>query len=293
MNNPKVLQYNKQCENEDCNNVFTLLRKKPKQKYCSKECCDEVNAKKYPKVGVIVTKKDVPCANEDCNNTFDVTNKTNGKKYCSPECYPSSRGINTVINKKEKCQNTSCNKTFALMSNSPNKKYCSHECGVEVRKQQTVHTFVITETQTKQILSKQPVVQETQKSLNQCHACYVFFPGKSGEYFCSDSCRKSATRPRTHYDIFNRDGFRCNYCGKSPMTDPSVELTLDHVRPWVQSRDDRACNILTACRQCNSEKLTSRAYNEEEIYKIIYERNLKFNIDPNTLVRASIKHRLF
>lgn len=52
-------------------------------------------------------------------------------------------------------------------------------------------------------------------------------------------------------NLFLRDGFRCQYCGRRF---PSEELTFDHLLP--RSRGGRASwtNIVTACMDCNSRK---------------------------------------
>jgi len=56
-------------------------------------------------------------------------------------------------------------------------------------------------------------------------------------------------------NIFRRDGFRCQYCGKHSMT---VDLTLDHVVPrsmWVGPGTPTCWhNIVTCCLDCNRKK---------------------------------------
>jgi hypothetical protein len=51
--------------------------------------------------------------------------------------------------------------------------------------------------------------------------------------------------------IFERDGFRCVYCGEQF---PSAELTLDHVQPRVRGGDRSEGNLVTACGGCNTLK---------------------------------------
>lgn len=52
-------------------------------------------------------------------------------------------------------------------------------------------------------------------------------------------------------NIFLRDGFMCQYCGRRPGT---RELNLDHVLP--RSRGGRSTweNLVTSCRDCNLRK---------------------------------------
>lgn len=51
--------------------------------------------------------------------------------------------------------------------------------------------------------------------------------------------------------IFERDHFRCCYCG---IQFPADELTLDHVQPRVRGGDRSEGNLVTACRACNTLK---------------------------------------
>ena len=51
--------------------------------------------------------------------------------------------------------------------------------------------------------------------------------------------------------IFERDGFRCVYCGEQFLAE---ELTLDHVQPRVRGGDRSEGNLVTACRACNTLK---------------------------------------
>lgn len=54
--------------------------------------------------------------------------------------------------------------------------------------------------------------------------------------------------------IFDRDRFRCVYCGASPTDGPDVVLTVDHVLPVRHGGADRADNLVTCCLNCNSQK---------------------------------------
>jgi hypothetical protein len=54
--------------------------------------------------------------------------------------------------------------------------------------------------------------------------------------------------------IYERDNYRCVYCGKQLTR---FTATLDHVTPVREGGDNSAENLRTACLQCNSRK-TSR-----------------------------------
>jgi 5-methylcytosine-specific restriction endonuclease McrA len=51
--------------------------------------------------------------------------------------------------------------------------------------------------------------------------------------------------------IFERDRYRCVYCGG---VFPAEELTVDHVQARVRGGDRSAGNLVTACSGCNTAK---------------------------------------
>ncbi|MCA9163014.1 MAG: HNH endonuclease [Pirellulaceae bacterium] len=62
--------------------------------------------------------------------------------------------------------------------------------------------------------------------------------------------------PSTHVafsrrNIFKRDHYTCQYCGKQPGAD---ELTVDHVVPRAQGGESRWDNCVLACVDCNARK---------------------------------------
>jgi len=53
------------------------------------------------------------------------------------------------------------------------------------------------------------------------------------------------------FEVFKRDGFRCQYCGKTP---PSVTLEIDHIQPRSKKGRDDINNLITSCFDCNRGK---------------------------------------
>lgn len=53
------------------------------------------------------------------------------------------------------------------------------------------------------------------------------------------------------FEIFKRDMFTCQYCGKSA---PEVILEVDHVIPIAEGGTNDAFNLITSCRDCNRGK---------------------------------------
>jgi 5-methylcytosine-specific restriction endonuclease McrA len=63
--------------------------------------------------------------------------------------------------------------------------------------------------------------------------------------------RRSARVTFSRANIYLRDNYECQYCGKKFS---SGDLTLDHVVPRSQGGPRTWENIVTACRRCNSTK---------------------------------------
>jgi hypothetical protein len=68
----------------------------------------------------------------------------------------------------------------------------------------------------------------------------------------SSSMKGRALPPKLRWSIFERDGFRCTYCGRSAGN--GVELRVDHVVAWAEGGTDDLSNLTTACDDCNSGK---------------------------------------
>lgn len=56
---------------------------------------------------------------------------------------------------------------------------------------------------------------------------------------------------KTRFEVFKRDGFTCQYCGRSA---PDVILEVDHIEPVAAGGSDNIMNLITACRDCNRGK---------------------------------------
>jgi Homing endonuclease associated repeat/HNH endonuclease len=61
-------------------------------------------------------------------------------------------------------------------------------------------------------------------------------------------------RAKLRYQVLNRDHFKCRFCGRSPATDPTVQLCIDHKHPWSLGGETVVENLQTLCDQCNAGK---------------------------------------
>jgi hypothetical protein len=57
--------------------------------------------------------------------------------------------------------------------------------------------------------------------------------------------------PGLRLRVYERDRFRCVYCGRSPITELAVELHVDHIVPFVRGGKTVLENLQTLCAQCN------------------------------------------
>lgn len=63
--------------------------------------------------------------------------------------------------------------------------------------------------------------------------------------------KRKAISTKTRFEIFKRDSFTCQYCGKTP---PRVILEVDHIVPVVSGGKNNIDNLITACFDCNRGK---------------------------------------
>lgn len=60
-----------------------------------------------------------------------------------------------------------------------------------------------------------------------------------------------AISKKIRFDVFKRDGFKCQYCGNHP---PIVVLEVDHIMPVSKDGTDEIDNLVTSCFDCNRGK---------------------------------------
>ncbi|MFZ4680545.1 MAG: homing endonuclease associated repeat-containing protein, partial [Flavobacterium sp.] len=55
---------------------------------------------------------------------------------------------------------------------------------------------------------------------------------------------------RLRFLVFNRDGFKCK-CGRSPSSDSTIILHVDHIIPYSKGGETLIENLQTLCSECN------------------------------------------
>lgn len=88
----------------------------------------------------------------------------------------------------------------------------------------------------------------------------------------ADNKRKSISK-KTRFEVFKRDNFTCQYCGKSA---PDVILEIDHINPVKNGGDNNIMNLVTSCFDCNRGK-GKRKLTENEEMKLQIEQLKEIN----------------
>lgn len=60
--------------------------------------------------------------------------------------------------------------------------------------------------------------------------------------------KRRALSKRLRFEVFKRDKFTCQYCGRRP---PEITLHIDHVVPVAAGGTNDLLNLLSACAACN------------------------------------------
>lgn len=63
--------------------------------------------------------------------------------------------------------------------------------------------------------------------------------------------KRQPVSQKTRFEVFKRDSFKCQYCGKCA---PEVILHVDHIHPVSKGGDSDILNLITACSDCNGGK---------------------------------------
>lgn len=59
---------------------------------------------------------------------------------------------------------------------------------------------------------------------------------------------RTALSKKVRFEVFKRDSFKCQYCGKSA---PDVVLHVDHINPVSNDGTNDIMNLITSCSECN------------------------------------------
>lgn len=74
--------------------------------------------------------------------------------------------------------------------------------------------------------------------------------------------RRKSLSKKTRFEVFKRDGFTCQYCGRMA---PDVVLEVDHITPVASGGDNDLMNLVTSCQDCNRGKGKRNLSSKDEI----------------------------
>lgn len=76
--------------------------------------------------------------------------------------------------------------------------------------------------------------------------------------------KRIALSKKTRFEVFKRDSFKCQYCGRSA---PEVVLHVDHIHPVSKDGTNDVFNLITACSDCNHGKGATRLSDDSSLKK--------------------------
>ena len=82
--------------------------------------------------------------------------------------------------------------------------------------------------------------------------------------------RKSISK-RIRFDVFKRDNFTCQYCGKQA---PNIILEVDHIKPVSKGGNNGMLNLITSCFDCNRGKSNKELKDNQSLSKELKQLEL-------------------
>ena len=83
--------------------------------------------------------------------------------------------------------------------------------------------------------------------------------------------KRKALSKKIRFEVFKRDSFKCQYCGRSS---PDVILEIDHIKPVAEGGKNTLLNLITSCRDCNRGKGKNKLSDNTEVKKQKVELDL-------------------
>lgn len=98
--------------------------------------------------------------------------------------------------------------------------------------------------------------------------------------------KRKAISKKTRFEVFKRDKFTCQYCGR---TIPDVVLHIDHIKPVSKGGTNDIMNLITSCSECNLGK-GARELSDDSVIKK-QQKQLKLLADKNEQLEMMLKWR--
>ena len=131
------------------------------------------------------------------------------------------------------------------------------------------------------------------KVIKQCKQCGKDFKSVSTHHkFCNPECtklwhkeeneremrkglQKNPTWFTIRFEIFKRDDFSCQYCGRSAQD--NIKLHLEHIKPLSKGGTFAFSNLITSCEECNLGKtdVVLAKHQEMKMQSIVKDKTSK------------------
>ena len=98
--------------------------------------------------------------------------------------------------------------------------------------------------------------------------------------------KRKAISKKTRFEVFKRDKFTCQYCGR---TIPDVVVHIDHIKPVSKGGTNDIMNLITSCSECNLGK-GARELSDDSVIKK-QQKQLKLLADKNEQLEMMLKWR--
>ncbi len=76
--------------------------------------------------------------------------------------------------------------------------------------------------------------------------------------------KRKAIPKKIRFEVFKRDSFTCQYCGRKA---PDIVLHIDHIEPVSKGGTNDILNLITSCQGCNSGKSARKLTDNSVIEK--------------------------
>lgn len=98
--------------------------------------------------------------------------------------------------------------------------------------------------------------------------------------------RREPIPKKMRFEVFKRDSFTCQYCGRMA---PDVILEVDHIKPVSKGGKTELLNLVTSCKDCNRGKGPRSLDDNSAIRK--QQQQLKDLSDKNEQLEMMLKWR--
>lgn len=143
-----------------------------------------------------------------------------------------------------------------------NRKTCSYDCAKEYHKRMAKER------------ARLKVSKGFYKEKRKCKFCnkeFIWSSSRHQQVYCSKVCQKKFHKKRwgdlskgiitrgngksfnfyrLRFEIFKRDNFTCQYCGRNVKED-KIKLHCDHINPKKKGGLFIPNNLITSCEECN------------------------------------------